>query len=232
MTEGMSGSVPQRITTPNPDPTVLTTAALLREVAAVRELFDQRMADRDREFTALIRERDGQSEALQRLLEARIESESRVTEERFVSAERNRLEQKSDTQKAVDAALQAQKEAVREQTTASALSIAKSEAATAKQLEQQQITTSTALQSLRQSIDEMKERNIEDVRVLRQAINDVATQANTIAQQKVGAGEQRQEHTDNRVAVYTSIGLVVSLIIAAIAILGFIITETQRAGVT
>jgi hypothetical protein len=227
------------LSTPNPDPTARSLDALYREVASVREVFGQRLdsakereaagfANVERSFDLLNRERTGQFASLQTLLEGRVEAEARVAQERFDTAERSRVEQKQDTKAAVDAALSAAKEAVKEQTTASERSIAKSEAATAKQLEQQQLTTTTALQSLRTSIDEMKERSIEDVRVLRQGINDAMAIANASVQQKVGAGEQRQEHTDNRVAVYTTIGLVVSLVIATIAIVGFVIAEAGR----
>jgi hypothetical protein len=195
---------------PSPDPTVLTTQALFREISAVRELFEQRLAGRDRELTAL-------SEHLIALVDA----ETKLTNERLQSAERQRIEQKIDTKSAVDAALIAQKEAVREQTTASERAIAKSEAATTKQLEQQALTVATAVDALRRSIDELKERAVEENRAIRVSISEVATSSNSLAQQKVGAKE-------DRTAVYAAIGICVTLALATITIVGFVIANAAR----
>jgi hypothetical protein len=121
---------------PVPDPTVLTTEALMREIGALRELMTTLLA-----------------------------GEQRITEEKFRSidtqfemVERQRVEQKKDTKDAVDAALAAAKEAVREQTTASERSIAKSETATAEQLKQLGTTFTTAIDSLRRDNDDLKAR--------------------------------------------------------------------------
>ncbi len=73
---------------PSVDPTALTTQALLREIASLKEL-----------LTALM---EGHSE---------LDKERfREIEERFVLIERQRIEQKKDTTTAIDAALAAQKE--------------------------------------------------------------------------------------------------------------------------
>jgi hypothetical protein len=121
---------------PVPDPTALTTEALHREVLQLREL-----------------------------LETFIRGENRVTEERFQSIatqmdliERQRVEQKEDTKAAVDAALAAAKEAVKEQTTSSDLAIAKSEAATTKSIDQLGDKFDTAVDGLRREIGDVKER--------------------------------------------------------------------------
>jgi len=152
---------------PVPDPTVLTTEALQREIRA-----------------------------LERLLTQRIEGLAEVETERFVRVdaqfelvEKQRVEQKTDTKAAVDAALIAQKEAVKEQTTASERAIAKSEAATAKQLEQLGTTFVTALEGLRRDIDGLKERitSVESQRVgeapneLRQMLAQLSEKVSKIA---------------------------------------------------
>jgi hypothetical protein len=104
-------------------------------------------------------------EGLRELLFARIDSQKDVENERFRSVaqqltlvERQRVEQKEDTKAAVDAALIAQKEAVKEQTIASEKSIAKSEAATTKQLDQQAVTFRTAIDGVLVILNDLKER--------------------------------------------------------------------------
>ncbi len=121
---------------PVPDPTVLTTEQLLREIARI----DQRMTD-------LL---SGADEIVAEKLHS--------VELQFALVERQRVEQKVDTKSAVDAALIAQKEAVREQTTASERAIAKSEAATAKQIEQMATTFTTAIGGLADLVADLKDR--------------------------------------------------------------------------
>lgn len=192
---------------PPPDPTTLTTAALHREIGVLRELIETRFGDRDREARSLARERGEQFTALRELLLQRIAGLSDLVDEKFIAAERQRIEQKSDTKAAVDAALTAQKEAVKEQTTASDRSIAKSEAATGKQLEQQQETSATAIDGLRRSIDDLKER-----------IQEVATIANGFGQQKLGAKE-------DRTALYATVGILITVMLAMMALAAFLATR-------
>jgi hypothetical protein len=126
---------------PDPDPTVLTTEALHRAINQVEEKFNIQLE---------------------------------VINEKFVSVtnqlqlvERQRVEQKADTQKAVDAALAAQKEAVKEQTTASERAIAKSEASTADQLKQLSTTFDTSIKGLTDNLNDAKDRigKIENIRL-------------------------------------------------------------------
>lgn len=114
---------------PTPDPTVLTTEQLLREIAGIEALFDAKLA---------------------------AEIKPILTELHLV--ELHRVEQKSDTKAAVDAALTAQKEAVKEQTTASERAQLKSETATGEQLRQLTVTFNTTIAALNSRIDELKER--------------------------------------------------------------------------
>ncbi len=74
---------------PVPDPTVLTTEALLREIKNLREAMEQRI------------------DSNQKLSDA----EFRRVAERFNLVESQRVEQKADTESAIKAALAAQKEA-------------------------------------------------------------------------------------------------------------------------
>lgn len=143
---------------PSIDPTVLTTEALQREILSLRQLLELRV-------TAL-REMLAQStEDLHNLMVSELEVQSVRCEQQFEKVglqlklvEQQRIEQKADTKAAVDAALTAQKEAVAEQTTASERSIAKSEAATTKSIEQLGTTFNTANDGMRRDIDGLKER--------------------------------------------------------------------------
>lgn len=121
---------------PVPDPTVLTTQALYREVSSLRELIELRI------------------ESLDTLLDEKFLR----TQQQFDLVERQRVEQKKDTKDAVDAALTAQKEAAKEQTIASDRAIAKSETAITKQLEQQRETFAAAQAETRRAMGELKER--------------------------------------------------------------------------
>jgi hypothetical protein len=189
---------------PVPDPTSLTTAALHREITALQNEIKVRFETNDGEIVRLNLQRLEEFGALKELLLSKIDGLAVLTNEKFEGTERQRIEQKNDTKAAVDAALTAQKEAVKEQTTASDRSIAKSETATGKQLEQQQETSATAIDGLRRSIDDLKER-----------IQEVATIANGTVAQKVGAREDRS-------GLYLGIGSFVGLAIVLLTAVGLI----------
>jgi uncharacterized integral membrane protein len=132
---------------PVPDPTVLTTEALQREIGALKDLMEQRIIGLrelvESQIAATVSVREGQLDSILGRIDL---------------VETQRVEQKADTKAAVDAALTAQKEAVKEQTTASERAIAKSEAATTKSIEQLASTFQTAFDGQRRDIDDLKER--------------------------------------------------------------------------
>lgn len=119
-----------------PDPSALTTDALQREIRRSEEL-------RNSELKGI---KDVHVESIKGLEKTFGEKFSSI-EGQFKLVEQQRVEQKKDTKDAVDAALTAQKEAVKEQTTSSDLAIAKSETATSKEIE-----------ALRKFVDDLKER--------------------------------------------------------------------------
>jgi chromosome segregation ATPase len=80
---------------PRPDPTVLTTEALRRDIGALREILEKEVSG----HVELCREK------------------FHSIERQFEQVERLRIEQKGDTAKAVDDALTAQKDAVAKQET-------------------------------------------------------------------------------------------------------------------
>lgn len=214
-----------RGSTPVPDPTELTDKAIAKVVVSLTqyidgkvELLTQSDERRDREVESLVRDRDKEIAATRELLIEKHNGLVALVEERFSAAERQRAEQKQDTQKAVDAALQAQKEAVREQTTASERAIAKSETATTKQLEQQQLTVTTAVDALRRAIDEVKERAVEENRSIREAVAAATTLATGPIERRTGARE-------DRTSLYATIGILVTIGLALMALAGFLATR-------
>src|ERR1700738_587069 len=124
---------------PIPDPTVLTTQQLLRELNNLKEIMYTRLDAMDKamgifsdNITRVPTDTDKQISHLKELHDEKFKSISIQFAERDT-----RTEQTSrDSKVAVDAALQAAKEAVGEQNKSSALAIAKSEASTTKQIDQ------------------------------------------------------------------------------------------------
>ena len=191
----MNAKGDQTTRVPIPDPTELTTRALLREIAALKEVFEVEIQSiaklhesnvnrlsGDINLTRQVLEtrlhgmdvaiellkhsqNDQMPERVPILIDEKIEALRGVQEEKFRSiavqfAERDtRTEQTSrDSKVAVDAALQAAKEAVAEQNRSSALAIAKSEASTVKQIDQQAVLIQTTAKASDDKIDDIKIR--------------------------------------------------------------------------
>lgn len=181
---------------PTPDPTILTTEQLLREVDRVKEL-----------MTALV-------EGLERVTDERFRSMDRqlsmIDQQRIeqkAETQQQRIEQKADTKAAVDAALIAQKEAVREQTSASERAIAKSEASNTKQTDQLQVAFATAITQVTTTYNDLKTR-VERIENL--------AQGGRLQQ------SQTQDASSQRIAV---ISLVAAVVVAVVIVTGFVITR-------
>jgi len=203
--------------TPVPDPTVLTSQALYREVAGLKELITDRIKALD-EASA-----DARQAILNELhiaIEARdaldAEKDKRIAQQ-FDLVERQRVEQKKDTKDAVDAALAAAKEAMKEQTTASERATNKSETAINKLVEQQALTFKADIESQRRATDENKERIGELERSLRAEIGKVDTKVSGVLQNKQGGVDSR-----------AVIGWAVAAIVGILAIVGFAIDLAAR----
>jgi hypothetical protein len=164
---------------PVPDPTLLTTQQLIRENLWLREVLETRLTGiqeanllRQNNTNARFEAYDKAIKLLQDIsdkfpgrIDEKIHSLKEVHEEKFASIqvqfrERDvRTEQSSkDSKVAVDAALQAAKEAVGEQNKSSALAIAKSEASTTKQIDQQGLLIQSTAKASDEKIDDIKER--------------------------------------------------------------------------
>jgi hypothetical protein len=204
-----------RGSTPVPDPTVLTTQQLVREIAALREIVDARLDGMDK-ASVLLDEQvqripgfldqhidhlkelhgtrfeqahesvarvhdvlnsriEGMDKAIVLLqniadrimgrVDEKIESLHNVHDEKFASIQTQfrerdvRTEQSSkDSKVAVDAALQAAKEAVAEQNKSSALAIAKSETSTTKQIDQMGLQIQSGTNAMDGKVNDLKER--------------------------------------------------------------------------
>lgn len=116
----------------------------------------------------------------------------------FALIERQRIENKADANAALNAALSAAKEAV-----------TKTEANTTTQLTQISDTISKVEEGLRRASEDQKER-----------INKIENRLTSVEQQKVGANE-------NRSGLYAAIGISVTVLLAALTVLGFILTTAK-----
>lgn len=123
-----------------PDPTVLTTEALTREVNALKSLLELRI----------------DSEAESRT-SADVAASAKIEKELHL-IERHRVEQKADASVSLAAALSAAKEAVGLNTLSFEKSINKSEAATNEQLKGLNVTFTTAIEGVNRTISDLKER--------------------------------------------------------------------------
>jgi len=168
---------------PVPDPTRLTTEQLNREIAALREA-SERGLDAVREIIAT--RLDGNDRAIRLLQEAadrfpnwvdekitalreihdqRFKAITDTTAEKFISIEKQfserdvRTEQAAGAVKiAVDAALQAQKEAAGEQNRSNTLAQTKSETATTKQIDQLSVLIQQTTKAFDDKIGDVKDR--------------------------------------------------------------------------
>lgn len=143
------------------DPTPLTTAALNREVSSLRAILETRFDGID----TLIHLIQANISSRKADIDTAVEHLKKLHEEKFHSieiqfAERDtRTEQTSrDSKVAVDAALQAAKEAVGEQNKSSALAIAKSEAGTTKQIDQIGVLINSTNNAVNDKVDDLKAR--------------------------------------------------------------------------
>jgi hypothetical protein len=143
------------------DPTALTTDALRREVASLKDLIEVHLDSANRERANL---NSRLSDVPKLILEAVMHLRE-LQEERFHSIQTQFQERDTRTEHislanklAIDAALQAAKEAVGEQNKSNLLANAKSEAAFTKQMDLLTDTMKTMGQGIADKMDDLKER--------------------------------------------------------------------------
>jgi O6-methylguanine-DNA--protein-cysteine methyltransferase len=225
---------------PVPDPTLLTTQNLLREIAALKELFTielisiRRTMDDYRQYSQS-RGVDimAASESLRHFLEERISKLDAVSDQQFSRIaiqfeERDkRTEQLNQAQKeaasalslasatAIAAALQAQKEAAGAQNDSNAASITKSEAGFTKQIDQ--ITT---------LVQQIQKGNDDKVADLKGEISRLQTTIATI--QAAGTGsrqvifDQYESRRDQRGGAYnnmTAVSIAVATVVMVVTVI-------------
>jgi len=205
---------------PVPDPTVLTTQAV-----------DRAMRDENRwvesQIDILAQRLDGMDKAndlrLRRLDHVPDQIDSAVSHLRdvveqkfinvgngFVALQERMAEQKKDTKDAVDAAFLAAKDAVNLQTEASEKSIAKSEAGTTKQIDSLGVQATTA-------IDALKEQ-----------INDLKLEVSRINATKSGGTEEHAASRDRTADNRAYVALAITVILFAVTIIGFVIALANK----
>jgi hypothetical protein len=202
---------------PVPDPTELTDRAIARLREEIRLYIDGQLETRDERLrgideatrlrlTQVTAVHDGVGSDIATAVAAL----EKLMNEKFDSNERLRVEQKKDTKDAVDAALNAAKEAVKEQTAASEKAINKSEQATGAEIG-----------SLRRELGDLKDREVDDVRTLRGEITTVAGVASGSVAQRAGAKE-------DRTGLYGALAALGGVIFLVIAIVGFVVATASR----
>lgn len=157
---------------PSPDPTALTTAALEREISAIRELFTALLAGMDTKFATRL---DANDKAIALIQHAADKLPSDITvavmhlqslhEERFQRIDIQLRERdgqaelwRREGQIAVNTALAASKEAVGAALQAAKEAVGKTEAAFTKSMDQLGIQTQTETRALDSKMGEMKDR--------------------------------------------------------------------------
>ena len=120
---------------PRPDPTVLTTQQLLRELGSVREIIEARLNGMDKAIV-LIQHAVDKTPTISEIY-AEVKEKFAGIQIQFRERDTRTEQTSRDSKVAVDAALQAAKELGNEQNKSSAQAIQKSEASTTKQIDQQ-----------------------------------------------------------------------------------------------
>ncbi len=155
---------------PNPDPTILTLDALRREIAMLGEHVDTKL-----EASELV-----------------VKEKVRRLDSLLDNADELRREQKTDTNKAVEAALSAQKE-----------SSSKMEKSISDRIASLNSNFSTETNGIHNSISDLKDRL-----TILEAV-------------KQGATEQRYERRQSVSSLYATISIIVTVVLAAMTIIAF-----------
>lgn len=168
MTMNRENDTAPRGSTPVPDPTILTTQQLTREIAASREIIETRLdaMDTATELNKQATDKipgmiDDKTCQLRKLFDEKfgtVMEKFRSIETQFKERDTRTEQSSKDSKVAVDAALQAAKEAVGEQNKSNALAIAKSETAFTKQLDQIGTLITTTNKALDEKINDLKGR--------------------------------------------------------------------------
>lgn len=154
--------------TPVPDPTLLTTAALTREIAALKELVVTRLDAMDKaqflfdtNLNRVPTDTDKQIGHLKELVFGRFDTVNEKffgIQTQFAERDTRSERESKDNKVAVDAAFAAQKEAASKQNESNTLAISKSETATSETINKLAELFKTTTDALASNIVDLKER--------------------------------------------------------------------------
>lgn len=137
---------------PVPDPTLLTTQQLIREIAALKELFVTRLDGNDKAIALLQAQADRQPSIS--VVDTTLKDLRAIMEEKFKGVD----QQFAGRDTALSAALLAQKASVDDQNKANALSAAKAEAGTTKEIDSIKLLLNAQNNALDEKISDVKDR--------------------------------------------------------------------------
>ena len=191
--------------TPIPDPTVLSTAAIAAAVESLMQYIDGQLAVRDQRMDGMdtagtLRLTVANSRVDQ--VADKVESHIAVAEERFKAVDGRFI----DRDVAVRAALAAQKELNTQQEASNVKAIDKAEAATTETIRTHHALTQAEIEALSKSLDELKSR------------------VTVIESVKLGGREDRS-------GLYAGIAIVAILISAGLGIVGLVMALSNGGGV-
>jgi hypothetical protein len=221
---------------PIPDPTILTTQQLFREIAALEKILITRIEGVKSEITVRLDAMDKAMEvATDIVTHTPTEIDREIThlkalhDSRFNAIDRQfenrdtRLEQANrDNKENVQSALKAANDSVSQHNQSSALAIAKSEAAFAKQIDQQAVVIQTMKDALESKMAASNESTEDKISELRKSVNSTDSRVTQIEGRGSGvtSAEHKQESSNNWIA--TVIGLIIGVGGVGIAALAII----------
>lgn len=178
---------------PVPDPTVLTTQQLMRELGALKEIMTTRMDGYDKAISLLQAFADRQPTIAE--VVAKFEEKFRGIDTQFKERDQRVDQTAKEAKVAVDAAFASQ-----------AAAIAKSEAATTKQIDQILITLTSSVKSLDDKING-------SIKTVDDKIND--------AKDRVAGIEQRGTGASNLLGYVGTVAMVLGAVIGAVVAVFF-----------
>lgn len=217
------GPMVNYLSRPSPDPTLLTTQQLEREIANTMRILDAK--------------REGVAENLGNKIDAAEKNNAirfAAIEKDFAAIEAWRREQKIDTKTAVDAALAAAEKAVRDQTIASEKSNAKTETSAAQQSQQQYATFKASLDGVSNTLADVKDRvgkmepGWTSIKSIEDAVADIRDRVTRMESNKIGASESVTEHRGATSNLGAMVGIGLGLIGILTLIISFVVDAAPK----
>lgn len=215
---------------PDPDPTVLTTQALFREISQSRELFrvqtDAIIGSVDQSLENSAAARHGIRELLEqridatgRLIDLSVAHNKELLQEQNVATTRYATAETAHLREVDDIRFQAAERLASRESQLNALALAAAFAAqkeaSAKEAEYTRIASVKSEGSVAQAIDKLGELFATQTRGLGDKVDDLKDRVGRIESLKVGA-------TENRTGMYATIGIISTIFFLVIGILGFL----------